>query len=297
MKPITVIITARNAEKTFAETLNSLVNQSLKQFQVLVINDASTDETAAIASSYGNLLDINIINLHENVGVAAARNIGVSMSQTPYISYLDADDIAYCDRLEVLHSFLEKNQSIDVVSSALAIFSDDSSHDDRILIKPSNDEKIKTSLLQFCSLSHGSSMLRRGFYDDVGLYDTKFDFAEDYEFWCRGALMNKSYANISKPLTRYRQHPNQVSKIKRELQHTRDMEIRRDYISKLINNNEAMYTPELFSLTTTFTSQSIGFEAIAKSIKPIVLLANTVPCYETYFEILNFSINKINSLQ
>lgn len=87
-----IIIPAYNAEKTIARTLDSLCYQSCRTFKVIVVNDASTDQTARIVKSYFGKLDIKLINLKNNAGVSNARNVGIENSSSKYILFIDSDD-------------------------------------------------------------------------------------------------------------------------------------------------------------------------------------------------------------
>lgn len=194
--PVTVLIPARNAEATLAETLDSLVAQTFGDFEVLLVNDASEDSTLRLAERFTTRLKLQIISTTENAGVAGALNLGLSRISSPYILRLDADDIAHTQRLEKQFSYLEANPHIDVCSSGMEIFYPDSSKPRQPLMKPQDDAVIKTALVQYCSMSHGASLFRKTFFEDVGVFDTRLDFAEDYDLWCRGALLGKVYTNL-----------------------------------------------------------------------------------------------------
>lgn len=92
MKTIDIIIPAFNAEKTISRTLDSLYNQSYTAFKVIVVNDASIDNTVQIVKSYFDKLDICLINLKQNKGVSNARNVGIENSNGDYILFIDSDD-------------------------------------------------------------------------------------------------------------------------------------------------------------------------------------------------------------
>ncbi len=146
----------------------------------------------------------------------------------------------------------------------------------QILVKPEGDAAIKTALLQYCALSHPACMLRRRFFDEGGGFDVALDFAEDYDLWCRGALLGKRYANLPEVLTRYRQHAGQVGQQKRQLQYERDLQVKRRYIAALLGETSAGYLPEFFHLLSAFTSRDVAVQAIVQSMPQILRLGRRV---------------------
>ena len=286
MPIVTVLIAARNAERTFAETLDSLAAQTFKDFEVLLVNDASTDRTLEIALGFQDRLTVKALSLEQNAGVAGALNYGLAQIDTPYIARIDADDIALPTRIEKQVAFLESEPDIDVCGTWMELFYDNPESEARILVKPSQDAAIKTALIQYCALSHGSAMFRKSFFDDVGKFDLRFDFAEDYDLWCRGALLGKRYANLPEALTRYRQHGNQVGQQKRQLQHERDIAIRRKYLTALLNDGSSGILAEFFSKRVAFINRDVALSVIVQSLPLLFKLSERVTDQATYNQIV-----------
>jgi glycosyltransferase involved in cell wall biosynthesis len=289
---ITVLIPAHNAQATLAETLDSLAQQTLRNFDVLLVDDASTDNTLEIARSFQSTMSINVLSLSSNMGVAGALNAGLAQIQRPYIARLDADDIARPDRLEKQWTFLDQNASVDVCSTWMEMFYESAEQPNRILVKPQDDAIIKTALLQYCSMSHGASMFRKNFFDDVGHFDVRLDFAEDYDLWCRGAMLGKNYINLPEPLTLYRQHATQVGQQKRQLQYERDLVVKRKYISALLGGAPAGHLAEFFSLLCIFSSKEISIQVIEQSIPILLKLGQQVWDMKTYSTIVSSCIGR-----
>ena len=283
MASITVLIPARNAQATLAQTLESLVAQTFQDFDVLLVDDASSDGTAVIARSFAPRLAIEVMSLASNAGVAGALNQGIHRIVSPYIARLDADDLALPGRLEKQWAFLQAHPQIDVCSTWMEMFYDPpSERANHILAKPLEDASIKTALVQYCSMSHGASLFRKSFFDDVGLFDVRLDFAEDYDLWCRGALLGKRYANLPEALTRYRQHDTQVGQQKRQLQYERDILIKRKYISALLGGESSGHLAEFFSLLTAFSSQDIAISVVQQSFPLLLQLGQRVQDRKTF---------------
>jgi glycosyltransferase involved in cell wall biosynthesis len=292
MRDITVLIPVHNAEKTIAETLDSLEMQTYHNFEILIVNDASNDNTAEIIHQYQSRLPLEVLTLSKNLGVAGALNAGISNISTPYIARIDADDIALPTRLEMQIDYLNANQNIDVCSTWMEVFSEQAEYKTHVLAKPLVDAVIKTSMLQYCSLSHPSTMIRGNFFKDVGVFNESLDFAEDYDLWCRGALLGKCYSNLPDVLTRYRKHDGQVSIQKRQLQYERDLIIKRKYISALLGGESAGYLAEFFSLLSQFINKEIALSVIEQSTPLLFKLEKKVHDEKTYHEMVANSIKR-----
>ena len=292
MAQITVLIPAHNAQATLAQTLDSLVAQTLRDFAVCIVDDASQDATAAIARSYADRLAIEVLPLNPNRGVAGALNHGLAQIQTPFIARLDADDLALPQRLEKQYTFLCEHPEVDVCSSWMELFYDSAERPPGILAKPPTDAAIKTALVQYCSMSHGASLFRKTFFDDVGHFDLALDFAEDYDLWCRGALRGKVYANLPEALTRYRQHEAQVGQTRRQLQYERDLAIKRRYIAALLGGESAGYLPEFLHLLSVFNSRDIALQVLQQSMPLLLRLARRVPDEDTFVTLVEGCVRR-----
>jgi glycosyltransferase involved in cell wall biosynthesis len=286
MPNVTVLIPAHNAAATLAETLDTLVAQTYKDFEVLLVNDASRDATLEVADRYRSRLALRVLDLEQNMGVAGALNYGLARIDSPYIARIDADDLAQPTRLEQQVGFLQAHPNIDVCSSAMELFYEDGSRPNGILAKPADDAAIKTALVQYASMSHGASTFRKSFFDDIGVFDVRLDFAEDYDLWCRGALLGKNYANLPDALTKYRQHPNQVGKQKAQLQYERDLIIKRKYISALLDGTSPGYLAEFFSLVSQFTTKDVTAAVLEQSMPLLMKLSQKVPDQRYFAEIV-----------
>ncbi|TFW17129.1 glycosyltransferase family 2 protein [Duganella callida] len=291
MTAVTVLIPAHNAAATLAATLDSLAAQTYRDFSVLIVDDASRDNTADIARGYSGRIAIEVLTLAQNAGVAGALNQGLATIRTPYIARLDADDLAMPTRLEKQVAFLEANPDVAVCSTWMELFYDDG-RPSQFLPKPQHDAAIKTALVQYCSMSHGASMFRKSFFDDVGVFNTSLDFAEDYDLWTRGALLGKRYANLPEALSRYRQHDNRVGVQKRQLQYERDLAIKRKYISALLDGASPGHLAEFFSLLTAFSSKEIALAVVQQSMPLLLKLGRRLPDETLFGDIVSGCIGR-----
>ena len=139
---ITVILPAYNAQDYIKEAIDSILNQTFRNFVLLIIDDASQDKTEAIIKSYS---DERIVYLKNeiNSGIAATLNRGIQNAKTEYIARMDADDIAIPDRLELQYEFMNTNRDISVCGTWYEIFGNEI----ELMRLPTFDEDIKASLL------------------------------------------------------------------------------------------------------------------------------------------------------
>ena len=124
MVKFSVIIPVYNSEKYLKECLDSLVNQTFKDFEIICINDGSTDNSKKLLEEYANKDDRINVYSQENQGVGAARNYGMTLAKGKYINFLDSDDILSANALKSAYEFLEKHAEIDVVSIPIFFFNE-----------------------------------------------------------------------------------------------------------------------------------------------------------------------------
>lgn len=204
---ITVLMPVYNAEKYLNEATNSILNQSFTDFEFLIINDGSTDDSKRIIQSY-NDRRIRYVENEKNLGLIETLNKGFDLALGEYIARMDADDISLPNRLEEQVRFLESSPDIGIVGSQIKTIGD---IDGYIRRRPTNPDEIKCALLFDTPLAHPSVVIRKKVFADNGLkYDPDFKHAEDYELWTRAVDCTKA-ANIDKVLLYYRIHQKSVS--------------------------------------------------------------------------------------
>lgn len=201
---ISVIITAYNYEKYIERAIRSCLNQSLANsaYEVIVVNDASTDHTAEILENYKQ--EARIFNLEKNVGLSAARNFGIKKAKGQFVVFLDADDYFHKDLLLVQKLFLEENNHIDAISTDYYLVDEKERHQDHVSAEASPIA---------CGI-----MFRKDYLYDIGLYDEDFLAREEEDLRIRFLNKYKIY-NLIIPLYRYRRHDanltNDASKMQR----------------------------------------------------------------------------------
>ncbi len=202
MRPprVAVVMSVYNGERYLREAIDSILRQSLQDFEFLIIDDGSEDRSAAIVRSYSDARIQLIVN-NRNIGLAASLNIGIDAAKCRYIARMDCDDISLSKRLETQVAFLERHPDIGICGTRIDLIGNPAA---RMAGFSSDDSSIRAGLIFDSTLAHPSVMMVRQLLQDHGLrYDTSFARAQDYELWTRCAIYTK-FANIPQTLLRYR---------------------------------------------------------------------------------------------
>lgn len=233
MKPlVTVFMPVYNVEKYIRESLESILNQTYKNLEILIIDDGSTDLSSSIINEY-NDRRIRLIHNEGNKGLPYTRNRGLKEATGKYLAIFDADDIAIQNRIEKQVEFLEKNKDVDVVSSNYIVFDDNKSQ--KIRYNLSHDE-IKVMLLFADCICNPSAMIRLKTVKENNItYNEQCFVAQDYEFWTVISRIGK-IVNMQEYLIKYRFGHENISKISQ-----RDKKEKRKQVIDSIHNNSLDY--------------------------------------------------------
>ena len=204
MPKVSVVMPVFNAQRFLRDAVNSIVNQSFRDFQFIVVDDGSTDESTNILLEYAEK-DPRILyhRQPENRGLVAALNEGVRLSDTQYIARMDADDISLPDRLSQQLEFLDNND-VDLVGANYIKFPGHRSKTTRLPLK---QDDVARTMLYTCCIGHPVATMSRRAFEQCEGYDYRYASggAEDYDFWLRISRSFKM-ANIKQPLLKYRLH-------------------------------------------------------------------------------------------
>lgn len=225
---ISVVMPFYNAEAYLSESIESILNQTFQDFELLAIDDGSTDSSVSIVKSF-NDERISLIPLDHNF--IKSLNYGLKISRGKYIARMDADDIMLPKRLEVQHAFMEANSDVDICGSWAESFGDNRG----IMQYASNHEVIVRSLLLYCSMIHPTVMIRKSTLEELDLNYLDYAYAEDYKLWTDLALAGARFSNIPEVLLRYRSSSNQVTNKYRDKMSHCSYKIRLEYAEGLIN--------------------------------------------------------------
>jgi glycosyltransferase involved in cell wall biosynthesis len=207
---ISVILPVYNGAKTVMHAVESILAQTYENFEFIIIDDGSIDETNNILASFKDKR-IRLINNQKNMGKVHTLNTGIQKAQGQYIAFIDADDVALPARLEKQVNFLAKNPSIAVLGTATKEIYPGGM--ERIRYRPRDTSAIKKNIVRICPFTHSSTMIRSEVFNTVGLYDPLKDgpkrlyIGEDYDLWVRILAAGYNMANIPDVLTVYYREP------------------------------------------------------------------------------------------
>lgn len=208
---VSVLMPCYNVELYVKEALDSILSQTYSNLEVIVIDDASTDNTSDVLATIA-LSDsrIKVVKNEINMKLIATLNKGVALCSGMYIARMDADDISFPNRIEKQVEFLENNLDYDIVSTQFYTFR--TGHKKRNLYhNPEKYEDLKGYLLFRSGICHPAVMIRRELFTDKGLsFQKGFLHVEDYALWVKALYVTKM-ANLPDPLLYYRIHDSQVS--------------------------------------------------------------------------------------
>lgn len=201
---ITILLPVFNASRTLQKAISSIVNQSFRNWELLVLDDASTDESLRIASSIGDQR-IRVVAQGQIPGLAARLNQGIDLARGKYIARMDADDIAFPERLARQVEFLESHPEIDLLGTRALVFRDDGSVVGLLPFAQSHDE-ICTRPWNNIPLAHPTWMGRAEWFQRHRYAMPEYRRAEDQELLLR-AFRTSTFACLPDVLLAYRQGP------------------------------------------------------------------------------------------
>ncbi|MDP2852235.1 MAG: glycosyltransferase [Gallionella sp.] len=206
---VSVLLPAYNCEAYVLEAVSSMLSQSFSDFELLVIDDGSTDSTRKLLEAVHDAR-LRLVSNERNIGLIGTLNRGLALAVGRYIARMDADDISAPERLEKQVQYLEANPDIHVLGSMVNLIDEQGNVFGAFAGYPKNADEIHRYLLRECCLIHPSVMFRKDTVLAADGYSTSARHAEDYDLWLRLSDHHK-IANLPDKLVSYRMHRNQVS--------------------------------------------------------------------------------------
>lgn len=207
---VSVVMSCYNAAAFVAEAIESILGQTFADFELILVDDGSTDQTPAIINQYGRK-DSRIVVIHKkNTGPADSRNAGLRAARGEWIAILDSDDIALPTRLADQVAFFEKSPDI-VLLGAGAVEFEEQGHAIKTHCYPCQHHLLQSNLLRLRRFfPHSSAMYRSDAAKRLGGYNIHFYRAQDTDIFLRLAEEGK-IACLNKPLVKIRKHNNNIS--------------------------------------------------------------------------------------
>lgn len=228
--PVSVVMPVYNAEPFLRESIESILNQTFRDFEFIIIDDGSSDRSLEIIRSYADER-IQVLEAGCNRGNYYARNEGCKISSGKYICVMDADDISYPDRLEIQYAYLETHKDILAVGSACNYLPSY-----KLKPVPCDYDEIKLALLVDNCFVHSSLLIRTDAFFRVNGYDELFNYSADYDLMCKLSLLGK-VENLRESLVSYRWSDLQISQFYVNEQKLFATKIAKQYQKHFINEN------------------------------------------------------------
>lgn len=225
---VTVLMAVYNGATYLRESIDSVLNQSFSDFEFLIYNDGSTDNTIEIINSYSDSRII-LINNTTNRGVSANMNEGIRRARGRYITRMDADDVAYPERIARQVAYLETNPDVGLCGSAVRYIGA-SNH--TVYLPVDNDIIQHTMWLQNAFYQPAVTLRTSVLLENNLLYNTDYDPAEDYKLWSDMSAFTKLH-NLPEVLLDYRIHPHQISRRQSAKQQRISGKIRQEQMARL----------------------------------------------------------------
>lgn len=205
---VTVITTVFNSEKYLKKAIESILTQSFEDFEYILVDDHSSDNSVDIIHSYKDKR-IKLIRNNSNQGTYAASNKAIELAKGQYIARLDSDDIAREDRFEKQTKLLDEKLNIAVVGSYVQLIDDkDALIGERKF--PQTNNEILGQIFLVNPITHSASMVRKEYLNKVGGYNSQFSKSQDYNLWLNIARIGGKFYNIPEYLVQYRIHDQSI---------------------------------------------------------------------------------------
>lgn len=210
MPKVSVVMTVRNGERFLQEAVDSILNQTFEDFELIIVNDASTDGTRQILAEYQSRDQRIIIdNLPIRRGVAVCRNLGNAIASGEYIAVMDADDISLPKRLEKQVSFLDQAPDIGLAGTLVEIMNENGKVKSYPQL-PTESEVLQWQLFFINPFTHSTIMMRRLPVIALGGYRENIGAAEDYDLYARASIHSK-VGIVPEVLVKYRDWGNSLT--------------------------------------------------------------------------------------
>lgn len=201
---VSVTMPVHNGERFVGQAIESILRQTYRELELVVVDDGSTDATPEILAGYAASDDRIVVHTQENAGYVAALNTAAAIGHGELLARLDADDVAEPSRLRRQVDFLDAHPDVAVVGGSLLVI-DARGRPFYLATYPPDASDVRAALSDRTPLAHPTVLMRRSVFDAVGGYRTGFPHAEDYDLWLRISSAHE-LVNLPDIFARYRVH-------------------------------------------------------------------------------------------
>ena len=210
---ISVIMSVFNGSKFLSDAIQSILNQTFKEFEFIIVDDGSTDNSLNIIRSFESADSRIKVISKLNEGLAKSLNAAISVSKGKFIARMDADDISYENRLEKQYEYMQKNKSIDLCGCSMDII-DELGNVTSEKIQISNIDDIQRKRYFQSPILHITFFGKKSFFVKHNGYREQFKYAQDYDLVLRGINTGAKICNIKDKLVQYRDYQQKIDPIK-----------------------------------------------------------------------------------
>jgi glycosyltransferase involved in cell wall biosynthesis len=179
---VSVVMAAYDAERFIAQAVESILQQTLRSWELIVVDDGSTDGTRAILAAYADPR-VRVYSNESNLGQTASLNRGIGLARGEFIARMDADDVSEPERLERQVAFLDRNPDIALAGSQYTQI-DELGRTVPGARLPLQDAELRWAMLFYCPFVHAAVMFRRSpVVETVGVYDEALSYSMDFDLW------------------------------------------------------------------------------------------------------------------
>ncbi len=269
MPLVSVLMPAFNSELYIAEAIDSILNQTYSNIELIIFDDGSTDNTRAVIEQYQDPRVIKILS-DQNYGVVRARNEMIDRARGQYIALMDADDIADPTRIEKQLAILE-GDNCDICGSAQWVL-DEATHQIKKSKDKFTDSDLRALLSVYCGLCNSAMMGKAQIFKQFK-YDTSILTSEDYYLWVQMAAAGYRFLNLKERLITYRRYPAQTSSVHLEKFKVTTIEVQKKYLQLL--GISADFYPRHLPFTERMKNGVGLLRGLNRKFKSISLKANT----------------------
>jgi glycosyltransferase involved in cell wall biosynthesis len=248
---VTVVIPVYNREKYIADAIDSILAQTFTHFELLVIDDGSTDKTQEVIQSYHDPR-IRLVCNETNEGIPKTRNKGIRLARGEYLAFLDSDDWAYPERLAKQVAFLDSHPDYVAVGAWIEWMDEEGRYLRRAKRKPVLPDEIAAQRLFQQGIENSTSMARTAVLREYG-HQEQYDVSEDFDLWARIAAKHK-LATLPKILLRRRMHAGRITQEK---------------AYRIKDTLLAIYASQLRALGVTFTATDLERHFLLRSMRKL----------------------------
>ena len=237
---VTVLMPVRNGEKYIKEAIDSVLNQTFKDFELLIIDDGSTDHTVDIVQSYS---DKRIHLKRRTHNLIVNLNEGLQLSSGAYIARMDADDIMHTERLRIQFKRMELNPELTVCGTWAKVFNDNGTENSIIKGGHNLITNPTVELLHHNMLVHPSVMIRKDFISRNNIKYKNYQYVEDYKLWFDIAKAEGTFFIEPQELLFVRRNDSQVTINNKEEMRVNSIALRKEILLFLLSrhNDKVLY--------------------------------------------------------